>query len=158
MRRFIHILLVLTLSAGLCSAEGARHHVSLDGGWEFRQKGDSLWMPAQVPGCVHTDLMANGVIEDPFYGRNEKSMQWIGEKDWEYRNVFYLDSGMVSLNNVWLVLEGVDTGILDPRDTYSCACEWEEKAKDLAARFIKNFNKYEGNDAGKALVAAGPKL
>ena len=109
MRRFIHILLVLTLSAGLCSAEGARHHVSLDGGWEFRQKGDSLWMPAQVPGCVHTDLMANGVIEDPFYGRNEKSMQWIGEKDWEYRNVFYLDSGMVSLNNVWLVLEGVDT-------------------------------------------------
>ena len=56
------------------------------------------------------------------------------------------------------VLEGVDTGILDPRDTYSCACEWEEKAKDLAARFIKNFNKYEGNDAGKALVAAGPQL
>ena len=56
------------------------------------------------------------------------------------------------------VLEGVDTGILDPRDTYKCACEWEEKAKDLAARFIKNFNKYEGNDAGKALVAAGPKL
>ena len=43
-------------------------------------------------------------------------------------------------------------------DTYKCACEWEEKAKDLAARFIKNFKKYEGNEAGKALVAAGPKL
>ncbi len=56
------------------------------------------------------------------------------------------------------VLEGVDTGILDPRDTYADPKVWEEKAKDLAGRFIKNFHKYEGNEAGKALVAAGPKL
>ena len=55
-------------------------------------------------------------------------------------------------------LEGVDTNILDPRDTYADAAEWNKKAEDLAARFIKNFKKYEGNEAGKALVAAGPKL
>ena len=55
-------------------------------------------------------------------------------------------------------LPGVDPKILDPRDTYSCACQWEEKAKDLAGRFIKNFAKFTGNEAGKALVAAGPKL
>ena len=55
-------------------------------------------------------------------------------------------------------LPGVDTNILDPRDTYDCACKWEEKAKDLAARFIKNFGKYTTNEAGKALVAAGPQL
>jgi len=55
-------------------------------------------------------------------------------------------------------LTGVDTGILDPRDTYADPSQWEEKAKDLAQRFIKNFAKYEGNDAGKALVAAGPQL
>ena len=55
-------------------------------------------------------------------------------------------------------LPGVDPKILDPRDTYDCACKWEEKAKDLAARFIKNFAKFTGNEAGKALVAAGPKL
>ena len=55
-------------------------------------------------------------------------------------------------------LNGVDTGILDPRDTYADAAQWEEKAKDLAGRFIKNFAKYEGNAAGKALVAAGPQL
>ncbi|MBQ8064810.1 MAG: phosphoenolpyruvate carboxykinase (ATP) [Prevotella sp.] len=55
-------------------------------------------------------------------------------------------------------LEGVAWGILDPRDTYQNRNEWEEKAKDLAARFIKNFKKYEGNEAGKALVEAGPKL
>ncbi|MCR4695654.1 MAG: phosphoenolpyruvate carboxykinase (ATP) [Pseudobutyrivibrio sp.] len=55
-------------------------------------------------------------------------------------------------------LPGVDPAILDPRDTYADASEWEAKAKDLAERFTKNFKKYEGNDAGKALVAAGPKL
>ena len=55
-------------------------------------------------------------------------------------------------------LPGVDSGILDPRDTYASASEWEEKAKDLASRFIKNFSKYEGNEAGKALVPAGPQL
>nr|MCR5557219.1 phosphoenolpyruvate carboxykinase (ATP) [Butyrivibrio sp.] len=55
-------------------------------------------------------------------------------------------------------LPGVDPAILDPRDTYADASEWETKAKDLAERFTKNFKKYEGNDAGKALVAAGPKL
>ena len=55
-------------------------------------------------------------------------------------------------------LEGVDPNILDPRDTYAEASQWEEKAKDLAARFIKNFKKYETNEAGKALVAAGPQL
>ena len=55
-------------------------------------------------------------------------------------------------------LEGVDTGILDPRDTYAKPEEWEVKAKDLAGRFIKNFVKYESNRAGKALVKAGPKL
>ena len=55
-------------------------------------------------------------------------------------------------------LPGVDTNILDPRDTYADASEWETKAKDLAQRFVKNFAKYEGNDAGKALVEAGPQL
>ena len=55
-------------------------------------------------------------------------------------------------------LPGVDTGILDPRDTYADAVEWETKAKDLAQRFTKNFAKYEGNAAGKALVAAGPQI
>ena len=55
-------------------------------------------------------------------------------------------------------LPGVDTNILDPRDTYADASEWETKAKDLASRFIKNFSKYEGNEAGKALVSAGPQL
>ena len=55
-------------------------------------------------------------------------------------------------------LPGVDSAILDPRDTYAAASEWDAKAKDLAGRFIKNFTKFTTNDEGKALVAAGPQL
>ncbi len=55
-------------------------------------------------------------------------------------------------------LPGVDPKILDPRDTYTNAADWDVKAKDLAGRFIKNFAKFTGNEKGKALVAAGPKL
>ncbi|MGN0527087.1 MAG: phosphoenolpyruvate carboxykinase (ATP), partial [Acutalibacteraceae bacterium] len=54
-------------------------------------------------------------------------------------------------------LPGVDPAILDPRDTYSDASEWEVKADDLASRFIKNFAKYESNEHGKSLVSAGPQ-
>ena len=55
-------------------------------------------------------------------------------------------------------LPGVDTGILDPRDTYSDATVWEKKAKDLAQRFISNFEQFTDNEEGEALVAAGPQL
>ena len=55
-------------------------------------------------------------------------------------------------------LPGVDPNILDPRDTYANVEDWNTKAQDLAERFIKNFKKFEGNEAGKALVAAGPQL
>ncbi len=55
-------------------------------------------------------------------------------------------------------LPGVATNILDPRDTYASASQWDEKAKDLASRFIKNFTKFTTNEEGKALVAAGPQL
>jgi len=55
-------------------------------------------------------------------------------------------------------LKGVDTKVLDPRDTYADVAEWNEKAADLGGRFIKNFVKYTDNAEGKALVAAGPQL
>ena len=55
-------------------------------------------------------------------------------------------------------LPNVSEGILDPRDTYSDVAEWEEKAKDLAAKYIKNFEQYCGNDEAKKLIASGPQL
>ncbi|MBR5000733.1 MAG: phosphoenolpyruvate carboxykinase (ATP), partial [Firmicutes bacterium] len=70
------------------------------------------------------------------------------------------DTKVVPLFNLTVptALPGVDSGILDPRDTYADAADWEVKAQDLAGRFVKNFVKYTGNEAGKALVAAGPQL
>jgi phosphoenolpyruvate carboxykinase (ATP) len=55
-------------------------------------------------------------------------------------------------------LNGVETSILDPRETYENPVEWEEKARDLSARYIKNFEQYTDTEEGKRLVAAGPKL
>ena len=70
------------------------------------------------------------------------------------------DTKVVPLFNLTVptALPGVDSGILDPRDTYADAADWEVKAQDLAGRFVKNFVKYTGNEAGKALVSAGPQL
>ena len=52
-------------------------------GWQFREVGKTDWHSATVPGCVHTDLLANKLIDDPFYRDNEKKQQWIGKTDWE---------------------------------------------------------------------------
>ena len=84
-------------------------HLSLDGEWQFRQANAAEWLPATVPGCVHTDLMALGHIPDPFYGVNEKHLQWIGEKDWEYRRTFRAGEELLGEEHVELVLKGVDT-------------------------------------------------
>ena len=62
---------------------------SLAGAWKFRQAGTQEWLPASVPGGVHTDLLALGRIPDPFVGDNEKRVQWVAEADWEYHNRFY---------------------------------------------------------------------
>ena len=61
---------------------------SLTGNWEFRQIGTKEWLPATVPGGVHTDLLALGRIPDPFVGDNEKRVQWVAESDWVYRHQF----------------------------------------------------------------------
>src|ERR1043165_9400724 len=60
----------------------------IDAGWQFREAGKTDWYKATVPGCVHTDLLANKLIDDPFYRDNEKKQQWIDKKDWEYQTTF----------------------------------------------------------------------
>ncbi len=77
--------------------------------WQFRQLGKGEWLPAKVPGCVHLDLMENGVIEDPYYRDNESKYQWIGEKDWEYRVHFKVDRKLLGFEHLDLVFEGLDT-------------------------------------------------
>jgi beta-mannosidase len=82
---------------------------SLAGSWEFRQAGTQEWLPANVPGGVHTDLLGLGRIPDPFVGDNEKRVQWVAEADWEYRYQFSAMPELFRQPHIWLVCEGLDT-------------------------------------------------
>ena len=81
----------------------------LSQGWEFREQGTSRWLPATVPGCVHSDLLTNGLIPDPFVSNNEDSVQWIEQTDWEYRTVFTLPRHMQNKKHIILRCKGLDT-------------------------------------------------
>lgn len=86
--------------------------IDLNSNWTFRKVGDTTgWMPATVPGCVHTDLLANNVIPDPFYGDNEKLVQWVEREDWEYKTTFYLDRKIIKQKyiDIDIHFEGLDT-------------------------------------------------
>ncbi|MCA9973140.1 MAG: glycoside hydrolase family 2 protein [Anaerolineales bacterium] len=82
---------------------------SLTGAWEFRQAGTDTWLPATVPGGVHTDLLALGRIPDPFVGDNETHVQWVAETDWEYRCRFDVTPELLAQPRAWLVCDGLDT-------------------------------------------------
>jgi beta-mannosidase len=77
--------------------------------WQFRQAGETDWMDATVPGTVHTDLMDNGVIDDPYYRLNELNIQWIDKEDWEYKTTFTVHKNMLSRDRVELDFKGLDT-------------------------------------------------
>src|SRR5512146_2833430 len=85
------------------------HFQSLDGKWDFRQLPGEEWLPAQVPGSVHLDLLKLGRIPDPYFGDNEKKVQWVAEKDWEYRRTFTVDADVLREERVYLACEGLDT-------------------------------------------------
>ena len=77
--------------------------------WQFRATTEKSWLPAQVPGCVHTDLLRAGRIPDPFLGTNELQVQWIEERDWEYRTSFALPEALGAEDEIDLVADGLDT-------------------------------------------------
>ncbi|MDQ0170148.1 beta-mannosidase [Paenibacillus tundrae] len=77
--------------------------------WTFKACEDQEWLPAQVPGCVHTDLLKLGKIPDPFYGTNEKEVQWIDKKDWEYQTKFDVQEKLFAQEHLELVFDGLDT-------------------------------------------------
>ena len=82
---------------------------SLSGHWKFRQTNTEEWLPATVPGGVHTDLLALGKIPDPFVGDNEKKVQWIGSTDWDYRYSFNATPDLLKEARQFLVCDGLDT-------------------------------------------------
>jgi len=84
--------------------------INLNTNWEFRKYTDSSsWIPATVPGCVHTDLLHANIIADPFYGNNEKDVQWIENEDWEYRTTFTVSNKFLHHDFIHLNFDGLDT-------------------------------------------------
>jgi beta-mannosidase len=110
-RKFIVFGLIVSLLVS-CTGHHDRKGIiikALDKNWDFRQHDQPDLFPAKVPGSVHTDLMANKLIGDPYYRLNEKDLQWIDKKNWDYRTIIYADDKILSRDRVELVFEGIDT-------------------------------------------------
>jgi beta-mannosidase len=82
---------------------------SLNGAWQLRRVGTDEWLPANVPGGVHLDLMAAGRILDPFAGDEELRVQWVAESDWGYRREFAVEAAVAAEERLALVFDGLDT-------------------------------------------------
>ena len=114
MNKIYPILLILLMAA---CGPGRPLKQELGTGWEMKmtsgQAGfavaDTLVFPASVPGCVHLDLLANGLIDDPYYRDNEATLQWIGEAGWEYTCSFIPSPEIMEKEQIELVFEGLDT-------------------------------------------------
>lgn len=83
--------------------------IDLETGWEFSKANENTWYPATVPGSVHTDLLNNQLIPDPFYGTNEAEVQWVEAEDWVYRKQFHLSHKFLGQTFCYLELDGLDT-------------------------------------------------
>lgn len=103
-----HFILYLSLLT-LVLKSFAQTHMALEENWQFRQLGKTDWYPAQVPGCVHTDLLYNGLIPDPFYRTNEKDLQWIDKLDWEYKTQFIVSQSLLDKQHIIMHFNGLDT-------------------------------------------------
>lgn len=102
--------LLLPALAGCSGSTDRREQwVSLSGEWRSQQSGTSTWQRAEVPGTVHTDLMAAGMIPDPYMNTNADSVQWVGERDWIYERTFSVAPGLLAQDEVELVFKGLDT-------------------------------------------------
>jgi len=99
---------LMTISFSL-QAQTSVLSMELNTNWEFRQTGTTAWLPATVPGTVHTDLLNNKKIEDPYYRLNERSIQWIDKVNWEYRTSVNLSAEMAQKQNIAMEFEGLDT-------------------------------------------------
>lgn len=105
----ILILSVFMIENTAAQTSAMKTEISLNSNWKFREFNKDEWLPASVPGCVHTDLLANKKIEDPFYRDNEKSQQWIGKTNWEYETKFTISDGTLKRKNIEIVFQGLDT-------------------------------------------------
>jgi len=83
--------------------------IEINNGWRVSALGKNEWLKAKVPGCIHTDLLSNKKIEDPFFRTNEKKLQWIDKVTWEYKTSFSISNDVLTRQNVRLNFKGLDT-------------------------------------------------
>lgn len=105
----LSVILLLVITSCNSDKPAPALNICLNQNWEFSESGKDTWMPATVPGTVHADLLANGIIEDPHYRLNESDVQWIENKDWIYKTIFQVDDNLLHFNVVELIFEGLDT-------------------------------------------------
>jgi beta-mannosidase len=103
------IFVLCFLWGSLANAQISRQEQLINQNWQFRQVGKTTWNPAKVPGCVHTDLLDNKLIPDPYYRDNEKLVQWVETEDWEYQTAFDVPENLFSKPNMELTFKGLDT-------------------------------------------------
>jgi len=106
---FLHRCLVCIITVASAFTLVAQESIVFNSGWTFRQERLRNWHPATVPGTVHTDLMALGDIEDPFFGLNERAIQWIDKEDWLYDRHFTLTTAQQQRARRELTFYGLDT-------------------------------------------------
>lgn len=107
MKRQFKFLILMLLPLILWSQNSERNLNSEN--WSFKKISDSNWLPAKVPGTVHTDLYNNKIIPNPFFGKNEKDLQWIENETWEYQTSFKISKEELKNQNTILQFEGLDT-------------------------------------------------
>lgn len=107
--RFFKCFAVLFVLAISIHTRAQVSSVTLSSGWQFHEQDEARWHPAKVPGEVHTDLLANKLIPDPYYRDNEKKLQWIEKENWQYRTTFSVPASVLNKKNVELVFDGLDT-------------------------------------------------
>jgi len=103
------MLIVINSISAMAQEDRSNNKKEIKNGWMFRQVDSNKWYPAKVPGCVHTDLLDNALIKDPFYRTNEKDLQWIDKVDWEYETTINLEDSFLKYENIEIVCEGLDT-------------------------------------------------
>lgn len=111
MKKYIILAVLAGFLTWGCSESGPDLMIKkeINENWQFSQAGKNEWLPATVPGTVHTDLMTNGKIEDPFYRLNERDVQWIDKVGWEYKTTFFVDAPILNKAVAELEFEGLDT-------------------------------------------------
>lgn len=109
MQKFLYLFFILTPMLASPQPAHIPQHQSVPANWQFRKAGAPEWYPVAIPASIHTALLKNGLIEDPFYRDNEEKLQWIEKEDWEFRCNFDVDPGVLDHKHVEMALKGLDT-------------------------------------------------